>query len=140
MIKLFEIIENQENEVYVAVTTTKSTNAFWVDLEHELQRLGRSEATVYLDFVLRHGVANRFFSTKYENSRLRIGISKLEYSEKLNRIFNRFFATHLTLLMHSLMSKREREYFLSPPRYTFRLNSIECHSELFIAYYLLNLH
>lgn len=113
MIKLFEIVEVRETEIYVAVTTTKSTNTFWHDLEHELRKLGSSEAIVYLDFVLRHGVENRFFSTKYEDSRLRVGISKIGCTENLIRIFNRFFAAHLTLLLRSLMSQRERELFLS---------------------------
>lgn len=116
MNKLFEVVEVRETEVYVAITTTKNTNAFWLDLEQELRSLGHPDAIVYLDFVLRHGVNNRFFSTKYEKFRLRVGISKAGYSENLIRIFNRYFSSHLPLIMHSLMTQRERIFPFCPPK------------------------
>lgn len=113
MSKLYEIVKVTPTEIFVVVTTTQNTNSFWSDLQMELQSIARNNVTVYFDFVLRHGLANRFFETMYSGRVLRLGIRKTLKSELLIRLFNQYFAKRSELISQSLMSKREQEIFLS---------------------------
>jgi hypothetical protein len=113
--KLYEIIRQIDDEIYVTILTSGTSSDYWTDLNSELEkRFLNSSKVVYIDLLFVNGPKNRFFMTHYNHSVLEIRTRKADNDliARIKPIFDKYFRMNRNLLDFSSMSSADRlSYF-----------------------------
>lgn len=112
MNKDYEIVSVSNDKILVSVQTVDLSNSFWQHLENDIRRRRIEDVIVVFDFLLKLGLANRFFFTHYKDNELQTGVMPMQLNPSIINVFDRYFSENTGLLEKSLMSSRAQHIYL----------------------------
>ena len=110
--KEFQIIPLQERCLLVVILSSEMTSHYWKELQAELANCNIADAEVYLDFLYRNGLKNRFFKSELKGITLIANsLKKCEVPQEYIKVADTFFASHSKWIDSSVLSSFQKTFY-----------------------------
>ncbi len=112
--KNYELIKIDDHNYLAIILSVESIGAYIQSLHHDISRLDSSVKGVYIDFLLRNGLNNRFYKIvvkdhSFDDS----SISRCIATKELNDASNQFFVHNSKYIHRSVMSSSQKARYIS---------------------------
>lgn len=112
--KNYELIKIDDHNYLVIILSVDSIGTYIQSLHHDISRLDSSVKRVYIDFLLRNGLNNRFYKIVIKNHSFEdSSISRCLATKELNDASNQFFVHNSKYIQRSVMSSSQKASYIS---------------------------
>lgn len=112
--KDYELIKIDDQNYLAVILSVESIGAYMKSLQHDISQLDAKVKGVYLDFLLRNGMNNRFYKIVVkEHSFDDSSISRCIVTKEINDASNKFFLYNSNYLQRSVMSSSQKARYIS---------------------------
>lgn len=112
--KNYELIRIDDHNYLAIILSVESIGSYINSLQHDISKLNSSVNGVYLDFLLRNGLNNRFYKIVIKNHSFDdSSISRCLATKELCDASNHFFVKNSKYIQRSVMSSSQKARYIS---------------------------
>lgn len=112
--KNYELIRIDDHNYLAIILSVESIGSYINSLQRDISNLNSSVKGVYLDFLLRNGLNNRFYKIVIKNHSFDdSSISRCIATKKLCDASNQFFVNNSKYIQRSVMSSSQKARYIS---------------------------
>jgi len=112
--KNYELIRIDDHNYLAIILSIESIGSYINSLQRDISKLNSSVKGVYLDFLLRNGLNNRFYKIVIKDHSFDDGsISRCIATKELCDASNQFFANNSKYIQRSVMSSSQKARYIS---------------------------
>lgn len=112
--KNYELIRIDDHNFLAIILSVDSIGTYIQSLHNDISKLDSNVNGVYLDFLLRNGLNNRFYKIVVKNHSFDdSSISRCLATKELNDASNQFFVQNSKYIQRSVMSSSQKANYIS---------------------------
>lgn len=112
--KNYELIRIDDHNYLAIILSVESIGSYISSLQRDISKLNSSVKGVYLDFLLRNGLNNRFYKIVIKNHSFDdSSISRCIATKELCDASNQFFVNNSKYIQRSVMSSSQKASYIS---------------------------
>lgn len=112
--KNYELIKIDDHTFLAIILSIDSIGTYLQSLHRDISRLDSKVNGVYMDFLLRNGLTNRFYKINVKNHSFDdSSISRCFATKELNDASNHFFVNNSKYIQRSVMSSSQKARYIS---------------------------
>ena len=114
IMKHYELIKIDDHNYLAIILSIESIGSYIQLLHRDISRLDSNVKGVYMDFLLRNGLNNRFYKINVKDHSFDDGsISRCLATKKLNDVSNHFFVNNSKYIQRSVMPSSQKARYIS---------------------------
>lgn len=112
--KNYEILNIDSHNYLVIILSVDTTGSYLQTLRDDISRMNGDVRGLYVDFLLRNGLTNRFFKINVRNHTFDdSSIIRCNASRQVNDLSDHFFSQHSQYIRKSIMPSSQKAKYLA---------------------------